>query len=240
MAGTDAGQGQRGLGHNAERQALVSLLSGRSDIRDPLVLKAIGEVPRELFVSESMRPAAYCDAALPIECDQTISQPYVVALMTQLVEARPGRRILEIGTGSGYQAAVLAAAGAEVFSVEIIEALARRAAERFARLGYRVHTRLGDGRQGWPEEGPFDGILVTAAPREVPAALVAQLAPGGRLVVPVGGPGDQELLRLTRARTGSGVSWERVTGVRFVPLTGEVGASFMAATGSDTIGHGLD
>jgi len=240
MADVDANQGRPSGPRAAARRALVSLLMERGEIRDPRVLRAVAEVPRERFVPEALGPSAYCDVALPIDCAQTISQPYVVALMTQLVGAGPGRRILEVGTGSGYQAAVLAATGAEVFSVEIIEELAQRAAERLGSLHYKVHSRQGDGRQGWPEEAPFDGIVVTAAPRQVPASLVAQLAPGGRLVVPVGGAGEQELWRLTRVGDGPEISWERITAVRFVPLTGQVGASFMADAGSGTMRHGLD
>ena len=236
---------------NRARDALVSQLAQRGDIGDPRVLHALASVPRELFVSSPWQHAAYYDSALPIECDQTISQPYIVALMTQLVGAGPGRRILEIGTGSGYQAAILAVTGAEVFSIEIIEALASQADLRLKQLpewlppgaapdGIRIHTRLGDGYQGWPEEAPFDGILVSAAPREVPAILVEQLAPGGHLVLPVGGFGEQDLWRLTKSRSGEEVRWERSVGVRFVPMTGHVGASFVADVGSGTMRHGLD
>ncbi len=224
----------------AERDALVTQLASRGDIRDPNVLAALAAVPREHFVSDPWAHAAYYDAALPIDCDQTISQPYIVALMSQLVRPGPGRRFLEVGTGSGYQAAVLAATGAEVFSVEILPELAHQAQARLSELGLRVHTRVGDGYEGWPEEAPFDGILVTAAPPEVPAGLVAQLAPGGVLVIPVGGPGEQELWRFTREGPGGGVRGERVAAVRFVPMTGKPGASFVVGSRSGTMRHGPD
>jgi protein-L-isoaspartate(D-aspartate) O-methyltransferase len=228
------------LEHQAERDALVSQLTRRGDIGDPRVLTALAEVPRELFVPSPWAHAAYFDSALPIDCEQTISQPYIVALMTQLVRPGPGRRILEIGTGSGYQAAILAAMGAEVFSVEILPELADQARRRLSGLALKVHTRVGDGHRGWPEEGPFDGILVTAAPREVPAGLIEQLAPGGYMVVPVGGLGEQDLWCFSRASNGVGVHGERVAAVRFVPMTGEPGASFVAGVGSGTMRHGLD
>jgi len=161
----------------------------------PRVLDALAAVPRERFVPEALRARAYANEPLEIGYGQTISQPFVVAAMTELVEAKPGAKILEIGTGSGYQAAVLAALGAEVYTIEIVAPLGRAAAVRLSELGYAVHTRIGDGYEGWPEAAPFDGIVVTAAPDAVPQPLKEQLAVGGRMVVPVGKPqGRQDLL----------------------------------------------
>jgi protein-L-isoaspartate(D-aspartate) O-methyltransferase len=209
---------------SAGRAALLKQIAERGDI-GALVLAAMNAVPRERFIPEPWRGSAYDDRALPIERDQTISQPYIVALMTQLAEPGPGKRILEVGTGSGYQTAVLAATGAEVYSVEIIESLAQEAAQLLAALGVRCHTRVGDGHQGWPEQAPFDAIVVTAAPLVVPRALIEQLSPGGRLVVPVGERDEQSLVRILR--TSTGFETEVVTAVRFVPMTGGSGASFV-------------
>jgi protein-L-isoaspartate(D-aspartate) O-methyltransferase len=188
------------------------------------VMAAMRKVPRHEFVPASERRSAYANRPLPIGMGQTISQPFIVALMTDLMELRPGDRVLEIGTGSGYQAAVLAELAAEVYTVEIIEALGREAAERLERLGYRnVSVRIGDGYLGWPEQAPFDAIMVTAAPREVPKPLLEQLKPGGRLVVPVGAQsGGQTLLVLVRQPDGT-VTRREVLAVRFVPLTDRAG-----------------
>ena len=183
----------------------------------PGVEAAMRAVPRHLFVPPRARDDAYDNRPLSIGHGQTISQPFIVALMTELAAPAPGRRILEIGTGSGYQAAVLAAAGAEVYSVEIITALAEQAREQLAAAGYEVHTRIGDGNLGWPEAAPFDAILVTAGGR-LPPALLEQLAPEGRLVIPINNNhGDQDLVLLTRAADGS-TSRRNVLPVRFVPL----------------------
>ena len=188
-------------------------------IEDALVLEAMRKVPRHLFVPESLRDSAYEDGPLPIGEEQTISQPYIVALMTALAAPRPGERVLEVGTGSGYQAAILAEIGVEVYTIEIVPPLAERAAALLRDLGYgSVHTRIGDGYRGWPEASPFDAILVTAAPERIPEPLKEQLRVGGRLVIPVGAA-TQELLRITR--TESGFQEERVAPVRFVPMTGE-------------------
>lgn len=187
-------------------------------VADPAVLRAMGAVPRHEFVPAGVRDEAYADRPLPIGHGQTISQPYIVALMTELAAVKPGDRVLEIGTGSGYQAAILAELGAEVYSIEIVEPLARRASETLRRLGYGgVHVRHGDGTRGWPDAAPFVAIVATAAPAEVPPALLAQLAPGGRLVIPVGT--DEQELRLL-VRTASGVETRRVVPVRFVPMVG--------------------
>ena len=187
-------------------------------VRDPRVLAAMRKVPRHEFVPEEQRPHAYEDHPLPIGHDQTISQPFIVAAMTELAQVGPGTRVLEIGTGSGYQAAVLAELGAEVFSIEIVEPLARSAAATLDRLGYRVTVRAGDGYQGWPDRAPFDVILVTAAPPRIPEPLQQQLVDGGRLVIPVGDR-YQELVVLTRR--GNQLDRRSVFPVRFVPMTGE-------------------
>lgn len=201
-----------------QREALVREVASRG-ISDPRVLQALRQVPRHEFVPAAWRARAYEDRALPIEEGQTISQPYVVALMTELARLQPGARVLEIGTGSGYQAAVLAALGAQVWSIEIVEPLARSSAERLRRLGYGgVRVRAGDGYQGWPEEAPFDAILLTAAPPAIPAPLLAQLAQGGRLVAPVG-EREQDLVLVTR--TPNGFTRRSVAPVLFVPMTGE-------------------
>jgi protein-L-isoaspartate(D-aspartate) O-methyltransferase len=201
----------------------------RKDELDERVMAAMAKVPRHAFVPPARRAAAYDNRPLPIGHGQTISQPYIVAIMTDLAAAEPGRKVLEVGTGCGYQTAVLAETGARVFSIEVVPALARAAAERLACLGYReVEVRQGDGARGWPEEAPFDAILVTAAAfRRVPSALIAQLAPGGRLVIPVeraslggrflGGAGDQELMLVTKNAEGR-ISERSVLPVAFVPL----------------------
>lgn len=187
-------------------------------VKDERVLEAMARVPRHAFVPAEHQAAAYGDHPLPIGFGQTISQPYIVAFMTEALALQPEDRVLEIGTGSGYQTAVLAELAAEVYSIETVAELARRAASTLATLGYRnVHVRVGDGYRGWPEEAPFSKIIVTAAPEEVPPALVDQLAPGGMMVVPVGPvSGDQELRILHR--TPDGVSTVRSLPVRFVPM----------------------
>jgi protein-L-isoaspartate(D-aspartate) O-methyltransferase len=207
------------------RQRMVDEQIRRRDVSEPAVLAAMEQVPRHLFVPEAERGEAYRDTALPIGEGQTISQPYIVALMTSLLDAGRGARVLEIGTGSGYHAAVLAHVAGEVYTIEIVPALADRARRTLGGLGYgNVHVRTGDGYRGWPEEAPFDAILLTAAPREVPPPLLAQLKPGGRLVAPLGasgaGAGPQELEVLTK-RADGGVDTRRVLPCRFVPMTGE-------------------
>lgn len=188
-------------------------------IQDSGVLRALRVVPRHRFVPSSLASRAYDDSALPLEHGQTISQPYVVALMTELTRARPGDRVLEIGTGSGYQTAVLAECGFEVYTVEIVEPLARSARLRLEELGYRdIHYRVGDGREGWPSEAPFAAILAAAAPAEVPTPLLEQLALGGRLVIPVG---EGEQLLMVYSRTPDGFHQEVASSVRFVPMTSE-------------------
>ena len=200
------------------RQDMVARQLQRRDITDPRVLIAMGTVPRHRFVPAALAFRAYGDYPLPIGEDQTISQPYIVALMTQWAEVAPGDRVLEVGTGSGYQAAVLAEITEQVYSIEIRPELARQAAARLNDLGYgRVQVRSGDGYQGWPEAAPFDAILVTAAAPRVPPALTAQLKEGGRLVIPLGPPrGAQTLMRYRRVQ-GKLVE-ETSLAVRFVPL----------------------
>jgi protein-L-isoaspartate(D-aspartate) O-methyltransferase len=185
-------------------------------IRDPRVLDALRQVPRHRFVPPEMREFAYEDAPLPIGLGQTISQPYVVAFMTEALELKPQDRVLEIGTGSGYQAAVLSLLVREVYSLEIVEQLGKEAETRLKQLGYaNVHVRIGDGYRGWPEAEPFDAIIVTAAPEDVPPVLVEELRPGGRMVVPVGRY-EQDLIRLRR--TAKGIERESLLPVRFVPM----------------------
>jgi protein-L-isoaspartate(D-aspartate) O-methyltransferase len=200
------------------RERLVEELRAEGGL-SPASLRAIAQVPRHLFVPFHHRADAYGNHPLPIGDGQTISQPAMVAILCDAVRAGPGRRILEIGTGCGYQAAVLAATGAEVWSVEIRGVLARRARKLLDRLGFTsIRTRMGDGREGWVTAGPFDGIVLTAASERVPPRLLEQLAPDGVLVAPVGQPeSEQALLRHARAGTGEwSVEW--LCGCRFVPL----------------------
>jgi len=203
----------------ARRREMVSTQIEARGIDHSRVLDAMRSVPRHLFVPPNLRDEAYRDGPLPIGYQQTISQPYIVALMTELIRPEASMKVLEVGTGSGYQAAVLAECVGDVYTIEIVPELGRRSAVLLERLGYRnVHLRIGDGFDGWPEEAPFDAILVTAAPAEVPQPLKEQLAEGGRLVIPVG-RGSQDLIVLTR--TAEGFEQSRVTGVRFVPMTGK-------------------
>jgi len=201
------------------RQEMVDQQIRRRSIADPKVLSAMATVPRHLFVPETYRDQAYDDYPLPIGSRQTISQPYIVALMTSLLDLKGGERVLEIGTGSGYQAAVLAQIASKVYTVEIISELADRARKTLADLGYdNIEVRTGDGWEGWAEHAPFDGILVTAAPPRVPEPLLQQLKVGGHLVVPVGSF-FQDLVVYTR--TADGFEKRNVIPVRFVPMTGE-------------------
>jgi protein-L-isoaspartate(D-aspartate) O-methyltransferase len=189
------------------------------NIRNERVLEVMGRVPRHEFVPASQQAEAYDDHPLPIGYGQTISQPFIVAFMTEALDPKPTDRVLEIGTGSGYQAAVLAELVSEVYSIEIVKPLAEQARETLQRLGYRnVQVKAGDGHQGWPEHGPFDAIIVTCAPERVPQPLVDQLRDGGRMMVPVGGGFDQELVLLEKR--GSSVRQRAVLPVRFVPMTG--------------------
>ncbi len=191
-------------------------------VTDPLVIRAMTEVPRHLFVSEALVDSAYGDFPLPIGEGQTISQPYIIAEMTQSLELKGSERVLEIGTGSGYQAAILAHMVYRVYTIERNHSLFLQTRQLFDRL--RIHnvvTRYSDGTQGWKEESPFDAIIVTAGGNKIPSPLVDQLAPGGRLVLPVGGHFSQELIKLTR--TDTGIKQENLGGCRFVKLIGQHG-----------------
>ncbi len=207
---------------SAERERMVSeQLAGRG-IRADAVLAAMRRVPRELFLSTPLRERAYDDSALPIDCEQTISQPYMVAYMTEALGLAPASRVLEIGTGSGYQAAILACVAGEVLTIEWHLKLMNQAAERIAGLGLtNVTFRCSDGSRGWPERAPFDAIIVTAGAPAVPGALCEQLAPGGRLVIPTGPPGDQTLVRV--CRTEQRFDQEELIKCRFVKLVGAEG-----------------
>jgi protein-L-isoaspartate(D-aspartate) O-methyltransferase len=193
-----------------------------TDRLDPAVLRALGSVPREEFVPGRLQSRAYDNNPLPIGRGQTISQPYIVAVMSHLLGVQAGDKVYELGTGSGYQAAVLGAMGLEVYSVEIIPELAESAAATLARLGFEsVHVRAGDGYLGWPDAAPFDAIIVTAAHPKIPEPLVEQLAVGGRMVMPVGDSADtQQLMVLTKGSDGT-LAQRRTLPVRFVPVTGE-------------------
>ena len=203
-----------------ERTHMVRRQIEARGVRDARVLEAMRKVPRHRFMPESQRAHAYDDRPLPIAHGQTISQPYIVALMSELADVKPGDTVLEVGTGSGYQAAVLAEMGVKVFSIEIIEPLAKQATATLSELGYskKVEVRHGDGYAGWPERAPFDAVIVTAAPPKIPKPLKQQLKVGGRLVIPVG-KHYQSLIRVTR--TKDGFREESVIPVRFVPMTGK-------------------
>src|SRR6266699_2460561 len=188
------------------------------------VMAAMGKVPRHRFVPVLQDIFAYDNRPLPIGEGQTISQPYIVALMTDLLDPKSADSVLEVGTGSGYQAAVLAELVAKVYTIEIGETLGRRAKQVLGELGYRnIEVRIGDGYGGWPEAAPFDSIIVTAAPAEVPRPLIDQLKPGGRMVIPVGGPSDVQQLLLVEKQSDGRTTTRRTLPVRFVPLTGDRG-----------------
>jgi len=214
----------------SQRLRMVERQLAARGIGDDAVLRAMAEVPRELFVEPRDAALAYSDSPLPIGAGQTISQPFVVALMIEALELSPDDRVLEIGSGSGYAAAVLGRIAGEVYTVERHPELAATAARRCRELGYdNVHVHCGDGSRGWPEEAPFDAVVVAAGSPEIPPSLIAQLAPGGRLVIPVGHDRTiQELVRLKRRRDGT-LHRESLGGVRFVPL---VGAEGWTPTGS--------
>lgn len=189
---------------------------------DPRVLQVLGTVPRHEFVPLEERRFAYLNRPLPIGYGQTISQPYIVAIMTDLLNAGPADRVLEVGTGSGYQAAILAELVGQVYSIEIIEGLGQQAAQRLVRLGYdNITTRVGDGYYGWEEAAPFDAIVVTAAASHVPPPLIKQLKPGGRMIIPVGSQFMTQELLLVSKRADGGITTRQILPVRFVPLTGE-------------------
>jgi protein-L-isoaspartate(D-aspartate) O-methyltransferase len=205
---------------NEERAAMVREQIRARGVTDQRVLRAMERVKRHLFVPWSEQSRAYADHPLPIGEGQTISQPYIVAFMSEALRLKPEARVLEVGTGSGYQAAVLAELVKEVYTIEIVPSLGRHAAAVLKRLGYRNATvRVGDGFGGWPEKAPFDGIMLTAAPAKIPEPLLQQLRAGGMLVAPVGRAGDQRLIRITR--TATGFKEEFLLEVRFVPMTGK-------------------
>jgi protein-L-isoaspartate(D-aspartate) O-methyltransferase len=205
----------------AARARMVEEQIRARGVKDPAVLKAMSRVPRHLFVPQEIQRLAYEDRPLPIGLEQTISQPYIVAFMTEALGVLPQHRVLEIGTGSGYQAAVLSGLVEEVLSIEIVPELAERARRTLAANSYKnVQVRTGNGYLGWPERAPFDRIIVTAAPPEIPGALVDQLAVGGRMVVPVG-TSSQELVVVSK--TAQGVTEERTIPVRFVPMVKKPG-----------------
>lgn len=191
------------------------------EIRDERVLAAMGKVPRHEFIPRESRRFAYADSPLPIGHDQTISQPFIVAFMTEQLQPQPGDRVLEIGTGSGYQAAVLAELVKEVCTIEIVKALAERARRDLDRLGYRnVAVKAADGYKGWPEKAPFDAVIVTCAPDHIPKPLIEQLKEGGRMIIPVGPEGAVQSLYVMTKKEGR-MTRESVLPVRFVPMTGE-------------------
>jgi len=222
MEDTDSHRDQRRalieeIEHEARRTARDT---GREEI-DPRVLEALMEVPRHLFVPDGLQSSAYLNIPLPVGHGATISQPYIVALMTDLLEVDENDRVLEIGTGSGYQSAVLSRLVREVYSIEIVPELYERARQIFRKLGYgNIHTALGDGYRGWPEKAPFDGIIVTAAAPEIPPPLIEQLRPGRRLVIPVG-TDFQRLIRVTRDPENGRLVHEEILPVAFVPFVHE-------------------
>lgn len=225
MLGLSSAEGQDFAAQRARMVAEVDAMYAetRSETglaaMSPAVRKAMGKVERHRLVPPSEASRAYRNHPLPIGSGQTISQPYIVALSTDLLKADSSSVILEVGTGSGYQAAVLAEIVSRVYSIEIIESLGKTAAKRLEELGYgNIEVRIGDGYKGWPERAPFDGIVVTAAAPRVPQALVEQLKPGGRMVIPVGGEGSTQYLKLLTKRADGGVDEKRVLPVRFVPL----------------------
>ena len=218
-AGTAVERQPAAAAFEKSRALMVDEQIAARDIKNPVVLDAMRRVPRHEFVPEPLRGSAYADSPLPIGHDQTISQPYIVAYMTEALELDGSHRVLEIGTGSGYQAAVLGEIAKEVYTIEIVAPLAEGARAILKRLGYaNVHVRTGNGYLGWPEQAPFDRVIVTAAPDDIPPALVEQLKPGGLMAIPVG-VGTQELRILRRTETG--MQTLRTLPVRFVPMTGK-------------------
>lgn len=205
-----------------ERHRMVRKDIKERGISDSKVLEAMRHVPRHLFVPQNYQQHAYLNRPLPIGHDQTISQPFIVAYMTEMLDLEPGEKVLEIGTGSGYQAAVLSELTPYVFTIEIVEPLGKRARKRFKKLGYNtIKAKIGDGYKGWPEHAPFDAIILTAAPEEIPNPLLEQLKPGGTLVAPVGSTDEtQYLAKAIKSKDGE-INIQRKLPVRFVPMTGE-------------------
>jgi protein-L-isoaspartate(D-aspartate) O-methyltransferase len=211
-----------GSGWAELRKQMVEQQIAARDVRDKRVLEVMGKVPRHEFVPEADRAAAYDDRPLPIGHGQTISQPYIVAFMTEAANLKPEHRVLEVGTGSGYQAAVLAEMVKEVYTIELLKPLAEESAGRLKRMGYKnVTVRAGDGYKGWPEQAPFDAILVTCGAEHVPEPLLEQLRPGGTMVIPVGGQAEGQSLRVVTKDADGKVKSRDVMAVRFVPLRRE-------------------
>ncbi len=210
----------------SQRERMVGRQIVARGVSNPLVIEAMKAVPRHCFVPEKYRKRAYQDGPLPIGHRQTISQPYIVAVMSELLDVKPGQRVLEVGTGSGYQAAVLAAMDVTVFSIEIVAPLGEKAATTLKELGYdNVRTRIGDGYRGWPQQAPFDGIIVTAAPSRIPQPLKDQLAENGRMVIPVGPVRGIQRLYLLR-KIGGIIKQEKIFDVRFVPMVDGMGREY--------------
>lgn len=219
---------------DAERKAMLRDIELETELTrhsigkealDPRVMTAMARVPRERFLPDTLRHLAFRNGPVPIGHGQTISQPYIVALMTDLLATKPDDVILEVGTGSGYQAAVLAELVKQVYSIEIVEALAQESAQRLSTLNYRnIEVRQADGYAGWPEHAPYDGIVVTAAAPHIPPPLIEQLKPGGRLVIPVGRPDEIQELQLVEKKADGSLAVRHILGVAFVPLTGDRGA----------------
>ena len=204
--------------YTLDRQRMVEQQIAARGVRDTRVLDAMRKVPRHLFVPESQRYSSYNDFPLPIGDGQTISQPYIVAFMTEILDLKPEERVLEIGTGSGYQAAILAELVEEVYTIEIIPNLGKRAQKLLNEMGYEnIHVKIGDGYKGWPEKAPFDAVIVTCAPEDIPKALIEQLKEGGRMIIPVGMEGGiQELVRGVKIKDR--LKTQDVLPVRFVPM----------------------
>jgi protein-L-isoaspartate(D-aspartate) O-methyltransferase len=212
--------GESTLNLTAERQKMVEDQLKPRGIKDERVLAAMAKVPREEFVPENLRDQSYSDSALPIGYDQTISQPFIVAFMTEQLRPQPTDRVLEVGTGSGYQTAVLAELVKDVYTIEIVEPLGKDASTRLARLGYNnAHVKVGDGYQGWPDIAPFDAIIVSCAPDKVPQPLTQQLKENGRMIIPVGAGIDQQLYLLEK-KNGQ-LAQTAILPVRFVPMIGD-------------------
>lgn len=208
--------------HQEERHRLVARGIEAQGVTDPATLEAMRNVPRHLFVPESYRQHAYLNRPLPIGHDQTISQPFIVGYMTAMLELEAGEKVLEIGTGSGYQAAVLSEITPYVFTIEIVEELGKKARKTFQSLGYEtIQNKIGDGYKGWPEHAPFDAIILTAAPEEIPQPLIDQLKPGGILLAPVGSTDETQYLTKVTKNSEGEVQFQRQLAVRFVPMTGE-------------------
>jgi len=214
--------GAKPVSYEEQRQHMVKFDIKARGIKDQKVLDAMLKIPRHLFVAESYRNYAYADHPLPIDAGQTISQPYIVALMTEALKLNPDDRVLEIGTGSGYQAAVLGEIAGEVYTLEIKKVLADKSRKLLKELGYKnIHVKFGDGYFGWKEHAPFDAIIITAAANKVPEPLIAQLKEGGRIILPLGKTTSYQTLTIFRKKKGEMLK-EEIIPVRFVPMTGEV------------------